>query len=343
MNINHTPIMKKTSFLFFFLFSISYSFAQHGNTAYNAYIENFHQIAIQQQNEHGIPASITLAQGLLESGAGKSMLAVKANNHFGIKCHDWTGAKIYYDDDKKNECFRKYKRVLDSYEDHSAFLKNRSRYASLFELQQTDYKGWAHGLKKAGYATDPTYAYKLISIIEEYELHRFDLIATKDQPKQKATAKKQNTKSKSKTKTKKEREKVITTTESKTEKNQNSIGTVNAFDAHYVMKVNGLKYIRAYQGDTFGSIADEFGVKESNLVAFNEVPANYKLKEGEFVYLQKKKRKAEKGFDTHAVQAGESMYSIAQFYGIRLIDLYDMNNMAYTDRAETGMVLKIRP
>lgn len=325
--------MKKAYILTVFVFSTFISFAQHGNTAYNNYIQNYNQIAIQQQKEHGIPASITLAQGLLESGAGKSQLAVKANNHFGIKCHDWTGAKVYYDDDKKNECFRKYKRVLDSYEDHSAFLKNRPRYAFLFDLKQTDYKEWAHGLKKAGYATDPTYAYKLISIIEEYELHRFDLIASKGQTKQKTK----------KQKAPKERKSTVVANEAQTKNNTNPVGTVNAFDAHYVMKVNGLKYVRAYSGDTYGSIADEFNLKESDLLTYNEMPANYKPKEGEVIFLQKKKRKAEKGFNSHIVQAGESMYSIAQHYGIRLIDLYDMNNMAYTDKVALGRTLKLRP
>ena len=327
--------MKKKQILLIsiFLFSTFTISAQHGNAAYNAYIETYYPLAIQQQKEHGIPASITLAQGLLESAAGKSKLATRGNNHFGIKCHDWTGAKIYYDDDKRNECFRKYKRVLDSYEDHSAFLKNRSRYASLFDLKPTDYKGWAHGLKKAGYATDPTYAYKLISIIDEYELHRFDLLASKDQPRR--------SRKKANKKREKENEKVITTIESKTK--GNSVGTVNAFDAHYVMKINGLKYIRAFQGDTYGSIADEFDIKETKLFAFNETSANHKPKEGEIVYLQKKKKKAEKGYNTHVVQQGESMYSISQLYGIQLIELYNINNMDYTESAEIGKILFLRP
>lgn len=141
---------------------------------YNLYIAHYSQLAMKQQQKYQIPASITLAQGLLESGAGASRLAVQANNHFGIKCHDWTGASISHDDDAKGECFRKYKYVEDSYEDHSLFLAKRSRYAALFDLTLTDYKGWARGLKKCGYATDPAYADKLIRVIETYNLQQYD-------------------------------------------------------------------------------------------------------------------------------------------------------------------------
>ena len=125
--------------------------------------------------EYEIPASITLAQGILESGSGQSDLAEKSNNHFGIKCHsDWKGKKSYYDDDEENECFRKYESAEDSYLDHSLFLKNKPRYSNLFSLNITDYKGWAKGLKKAGYATDPKYPEKLIALIEEYKLWKYD-------------------------------------------------------------------------------------------------------------------------------------------------------------------------
>lgn len=142
------------------------------------YILEFKDIAMREMKLYGIPASITLAQGILESGDGQSKLAKEANNHFGIKCHEgWTGAKVYHDDDKKGECFRKYKHAEESYEDHSKFLKTRSRYASLFELDKTDYEGWAKGLKKAGYATSPTYATALINLIETNNLHQYDLQA----------------------------------------------------------------------------------------------------------------------------------------------------------------------
>jgi flagellum-specific peptidoglycan hydrolase FlgJ len=138
------------------------------------YISVYKNIAISEMKAYGIPASITLAQGILESGSGKGTLAVKANNHFGIKCHDWKGAKIYHDDDKRQECFRKYKNSNKSFRDHSEFLAKRGRYASLFKLDKDDYKGWANGLRRAGYATDKRYPQKLISLIERYKLYKFD-------------------------------------------------------------------------------------------------------------------------------------------------------------------------
>lgn len=144
------------------------------NDDYVRYINQYKDIAIEQMRKYHIPASITLAQALLESGAGKSELARKSNNHFGIKCHSWNGKRTYHDDDEADECFRVYKNVRDSYEDHSIFLATGSRYAFLFKFAQTDYKNWARGLKRAGYATSPTYADKLIEIIERYALHRFD-------------------------------------------------------------------------------------------------------------------------------------------------------------------------
>lgn len=144
------------------------------NKIYREYIETYSVLAQEQMRKYHIPASITLAQGLLESGAGKGRLARLGNNHFGIKCHDWNGKRIYHDDDSRGECFRKYRSVRESYEDHSKFLVNRSRYQALFSLNDRDYKAWAKGLKKAGYATDPNYANKLIKIIEDYELYRYD-------------------------------------------------------------------------------------------------------------------------------------------------------------------------
>ncbi|MGL5937837.1 MAG: glucosaminidase domain-containing protein [Phocaeicola sp.] len=149
--------------------------AQTRNKQYESYIHQYKELAITEMKRYHIPASITLAQGLLESGAGKSKLATRSNNHFGIKCgNDWQGPTVRHTDDAPNECFRSYKHPKSSYEDHSKFLAGRSRYASLFKLKITDYKGWAHGLKKAGYATDPRYAYRLIEIIELYNLHKYD-------------------------------------------------------------------------------------------------------------------------------------------------------------------------
>ncbi len=177
--------MRKICILSCFLFISIFAFGQNKNQ-YLEYIAKYRDIAIKEMKQHGIPASITLAQGLLESGAGQSKLAKRANNHFGIKCHnDWKGRKFRHDDDKRKECFRKYGNAKDSFKDHSLFLK-KSRYAFLFNLQTTDYRGWANGLRKAGYATDPNYPAKLIKIIEDYELHKYDKNIKKKKSKNKA-------------------------------------------------------------------------------------------------------------------------------------------------------------
>lgn len=163
--------MKNFAILLFLCFQY-FSFSQSKT---DTYIEKYSYLAIKEMKEFRIPASITLAQGILESGNGESRLATEGNNHFGIKCHGWEGEEIYADDDEENECFRKYKRVEDSYRDHSLFLSERGRYSFLFDLEVTDYKAWSKGLKKAGYATSPTYAEKLISLIERYNLQKFDV------------------------------------------------------------------------------------------------------------------------------------------------------------------------
>ena len=150
------------------------------NSAYQTYFNQYKDLAIEQMFKYGIPASITLAQGVFESGAGKSELARKGNNHFGIKCHGWQGATTYHDDDAKQECFRAYDNVYDSYEDHSKFLRNNARYRRLFSLSTTDYRGWAKGLKECGYATNPAYARKLTDIIELYKLNQYDRATSYD-------------------------------------------------------------------------------------------------------------------------------------------------------------------
>ena len=172
---------------------------EKGNKSLNKhtlqYVKKYAPLAVLEMHKYNIPASVTLAQGILESGNGRSQLASKSNNHFGIKCHTgWKGAKVYHDDDEKGECFRKYKYVQSSYKDHSEFLSGRRRYASLFKLRKSDYKGWAKGLKKAGYATDKKYPKKLIKIIEEYKLYEFDKFREKDLKKLKKETNKKHTK-----------------------------------------------------------------------------------------------------------------------------------------------------
>lgn len=278
-------------------------FSQTLNPTYQAYIEKFHAIAIKQQKAHGIPASIILAQGLLESGAGRGILATEANNHFGIKCHDWTGKKIYKDDDEKNECFRKYRHAEESYEDHSLFLVNRPRYSSLFLLNPTDYVSWAHGLKAAGYATDPTYAQKLINLIERYSLHQYDiekkgLFATK--------------------------------TDLQTQSERR------------IYKSNYLRIVVATDDDTYASLAEELKISEKRLRKYNEVGTETQLKKGNIVYLSKKKKTAARANHIHVVQPGETLYGISQIYGIQLINLYKMNDIPFTQGAYIGQIIKLR-
>lgn len=298
-------------------------FSQSQSTAYLTYIDNYHQLAIRQQQEYRIPASITLAQGLLESSAGQSDFVKRSNNHFGIKCSDWTGERIYHDDDEKGECFRKYDHVIQSYEDHSLFLKNRKRYAFLFQLESTDYEGWAFGLKKAGYATDPSYAYKLISIIENYNLHRFDF----EKLNEKGNALKEANGG---------------STKGKTQNTQLAMGRVDVQIVHSIYRVNDVKFVIAQPGDNFALIADEFDIPVSRLLAYNDLLSDAGLEEGTRVFIGKKKNKAPVGYDTHRILPGESMYSISQDYGIRVVKLYDLNNMAYDKGAEIGLLLKLR-
>ena len=304
--LNGKPLV----FIFLFFCVIG---TQAQNATYTNYFNQYKDIAIEQMNQYRIPASITLAQGLLESGAGQSKLAKNANNHFGIKCHgDWNGKTEYHDDDKPGECFRKYKNAKESFLDHSLFLTERPRYARLFTLNIRDYKGWARGLKACGYATDPAYAEKLINIIETYELYQYDNV-------QRAKKKSEPTPQKAK------RE------------------TFAHFDMPLrVYKANGLIYVHARRGESFGSIAEELGFKASKLAKYNEVPKDFALEEGNIVYLQKKNIKALKPHYEHKVQGGESMYSIAQKYGIKLSSLYNMNNKPPEYRPQRGDVLRLR-
>jgi LysM repeat protein len=262
---------------------------------------------------YGIPASITLAQGILESGAGLSDLVRRSNNHFGIKCHrGWKGASVYAADDTPNDCFRKYARVEDSYEDHSLFLVNGGRYSALFALEVTDYKGWARGLQQSGYATDRAYANKLIKLIEDYELYRFD-----DKKYRKGVSRRE-----------------------RDERRRQETAEITWTHQPYL--THGLVYVEAVSGDSFTGIAQEFGFKVDDLLRFNEVPEDFPLSEGDIVYFQKKKARADKPYTFHTVQVGESMYSISQKYGLRMRNLYRLNKKSYEYIPEEGDVLKLR-
>lgn len=303
--------MKKTFFVVALLLNAMMATAQmKWNSTYQQYIDQYKDVAIEQMKKHRIPASITLAQGLFESGAGRSELARKGNNHFGIKCHGWKGRTVHHDDDARNECFRAYDNAYESYEDHSRFLVSGKRYQGLFSLKTTDYKGWAHGLKAAGYATNPNYATKLIQIIELYKLYEYDHAKHYDRFLASAT------------------------------KDRVGPGGMN----HPIYKFNNNYYLKARRGDTFMSIAKEVGISERKLASYNELPVSASLSEGDIVYLKKKAKKAPKSYKDrlHYVRAGESMYSISQLYGIRMKNLYKMNNMTPYDNIVIGQGLRLR-
>lgn len=286
----------------------SMAFSQK-NAAYQQYIDQYKELAIDQMHRYRIPASITLAQALLESGAGKSYLAAQANNHFGIKVGmNWSGPYVTRDDDRKGEHFRKYRRVEDSYEDHSKFLL-QNRYKPLFDLNPTDYKAWARGLKACGYATLPTYANRLITIIETYELDEYDEDRHGNRRKKKSVA-----------------------------------PVVAAPVPHLVQVVNGKRCIVVRAGDTWEALAKETKVSRRKLLNFNETDADYPPIPGIYVFLEKKATKADAQYKNywHKVKSGESMYTICQFYGIRLANLYKMNFKDDTYVPVTGDLLKVR-
>jgi len=300
-------------------------FAQRTNQAYWDYIEKYRDMAQDQMHRHKIPASITLAQGLLESGAGRSDLAIRANNHFGIKVGmGWTGPYVVKSDDNPNDKFRKYNSVEESFEDHAQFLM-KPRYASLFQLSPTDYKGWAHGLKQCGYATSPTYAQQLITIIENYGLHQYD-----------STNKKFS----------------HTSTYTPSVSVANTQGIVLSsreqaeqvfFSTHPVYACNKNYYIVVQPGDNLPTLSMMTGVSKRKLRRYNELPKDYVPKAGDILYLQKKRSKADKSMKgiPHLVQGGESMYSIAQRYGIRLESLYKLNSLEPDYMPQPGHMLRL--
>lgn len=274
------------------------------------YIDQWKDEAIKQMHASGIPASITLAQGILESADGNSALAKYANNHFGIKCHGWDGASFIQDDDEKNECFRKYESADASFNDHSEFLTGRSRYSDLFELELTDYEGWAHGLKAAGYATNPQYGYLLIAIIEDNELYQYDQLSTVD------------------------------TWYIPEDDDIELPEELELVVRDIMVHPNDIDYIIASEGDTPYSLARDLDMWVSQIYKYNELSEGDILSPGDVIYLQPKRNKAQE--DYHTVLEGETMYSISQKYGIKLEKLYDKNLMEYGTEPAVGQVLHLR-
>ena len=340
--------------------------SQEKSKAVLDYIEKYKNIAMREMQVYKIPASITLAQGLLESGNGNSELAKKSNNHFGIKCHStWKGKRTYHDDDAKGECFRVYDSPADSYRDHSKFLVSGQRYAFLFELQITDYKGWAKGLKKAGYATLPVYANVLIKLIEDYDLTQYDQMVVKGKFKyeeKKVAPKKEEPQAKKSDSNKNSQTGSTNNSSSKTDSDKNKSdnktekvsGTYTpnkltdakvvgkAFDGRYIRENNGVKFIYAKAGDNIHKLANELEMYEYQLVKYNNLGKRKSLKENEIIYIEPKKNKASRKYKYHTIQKGETLSYVSRLYGVKLKSIYKMNDMNENTILHVGDNIKLR-
>jgi hypothetical protein len=305
--------MKNKIITLIFLFASLFVQAQRTNQAFWSYIDKYKGWAIEQMNQYGIPASITLAQGLLESNAGRSTLATQANNHFGIKVgSSWTGPYVLRDDDARNEKFRKYKSARESYVDHSKFLQGK-RYQGLYKLGKTDYKGWARGLKAAGYATNPNYADALIRTIEMYNLNQFDTGKYRSSAKNTTAA--------------------------------SATTTSEFWQRHTVYKGNKNYFIIVEVGDDMATISKETGISLRKLYKYNDLPLDYAPTAGDIIYMEKKRNCASREFrknPIHIVEANQSLHDIAQLYGIRLESLCKLNKWEEPKAVEVGEILRIR-
>lgn len=302
-------------------------------TVQEVYINTYKRIAVEEMKRSGVPASITLAQGILESGSGTSTLAVKANNHFGIKCHSsWTGGKIYQDDDAKHECFRVYSNAEQSFRDHSDFLKNNKRYASLFDLKTTDYKGWAHGLKSAGYATNPVYATRLITIIEDYNLHQYDSgkIDVADTNVVAAVL------------TTDDRESVRTSETNNSVRYFSSNGFELSMAEFEVGETNKTPYVILKYSTDIKSLTHKLGMATWELAKYNDLPKDAKLAVGTKLYLKPKRNKAEKKYREHLVVEGETMRDLSQRYAVKIKSLYKLNGWEKGVEPVNGSKVKLR-
>lgn len=295
------------------------------------YIDAYKEIAMRKMVEYRIPASITLAQGILESGCGGSILAVQANNHFGIKCHkEWAGEGFLYDDDAKNECFRVYKDAEESFNDHSLFLTTRDRYKPLFELKADDYEAWAHGLKRAGYATNPQYAHLLIKIIDEQQLYLYDRMALQGNFFAEATT----------TGSEQEGNTVAaaSTFIPKQALPEYEVVGKSTYCGREIYKNNGVKFVFAQSGDTYYNIARDFKIYDYQLFSYNEKSKkSASLQVGEIVYLEKKKNKS--AVDFYFVQPEDNMHAISQKLGVSTKTLYKKNRMQQGEEPAVGTML----
>jgi len=320
--------------------TIIFSFA-FSQSKVQDYIQRFKNIAIEEEIRTGIPASIKLAQGIIETSAGESNLVVRSNNHFGIKCKtEWQGGKVYHDDDAKGECFRSYENPEDSYRDHSDFLLTRSHYAFLFQLDPTDYEGWAKGLKKAGYATNPNYANMLIKVIVDNDLQQYTLLALNQKQKKENNlfAIKPEPGSEQTTVAKLDVEEVKTFSPPVVKNHQAAENSpqpmfvqtsVEELKVNYpqgVFKINNMNVVYAPTGTSLLALASRYNISYQKLLDFNDIEQSDILAKDQLLFLEKKQKKGTKDF--HVVQLGETLYDISQREGIRLQNLLLLNKIS---------------
>lgn len=327
--------MKKLLFLIFAAIACINMRAQT-NEAVEAYVTQYKQLAIDEMIRTGVPASITLAQGILESNAGQCSLTQQSNNHFGIKCKDdWNGNVVYHDDDRRGECFRRYNSAEDSYRDHSDFLKNRPNYAPLFDIDVTDYKDWAYGLKKAGYATNPAYATSLITTIEKYDLEQYTDVALQ-QSNQMSVAS-SNVQS----------QQNIEFSNASYVQNKDAIQSVSHYNAdvlkyrkNTVFRINERNVLYADEGASLFAIASQYDIPYKKLLDYNDLDNVDILQQPTLIYLEKKQRNGAKEY--HIVSANENMYDIAQEEGIQLASLLTYNNLQKNNQPKPGDKILLR-
>ena len=311
------------------------------------YIETYKDIAMKEMKEHKIPASITLAQGIIESGAGNSALAREAKNHFGIKCHKgWTGKTYTMDDDEKDECFRKYKNAEDSYRDHSEFLTGRPRYADLFKLDIMDYEGWAKGLKAAGYATSPTYATALINRIKTNKLYLYDQLAM-GKITEKELKRRMSDDKEAPAPTKPADVAVVPPTElelafTPTDRTLYELVDMTA-DKRFIYENNHVRFVYAKEGETPESISKEFGIRQKKLCKYNLIsrPDEMVFHQGDIIYLEQLRKRNWKA-KRHVVEEGETLRDIALRYAVRPEKLVKRNKLDAAAPLKPGQKIKLR-
>ena len=305
------------SFCVFFLFHLN---AQQKREIL-VYIQKYKDISISEMKRTGIPASITMAQGILESGFGKSALTLRSNNHFGIKCHSsWVGKRTYHDDDRQGECFRVYDQAEDSYKNHSDFLVKNNRYKFLFRLSKDDYASWAYGLQEAGYATSKTYASRLINLIERYDLDKMDRGVWKEG----------------------HSDLFVSEDELLAGNNTATRGSNAAVRKKHRVMVhpNRVKFVYAKSGDTFAVLSKKYDISIEKLVEYNDFDYSKPIKKGAIVFLQQKRIRGHR--ELYVARSGDTMHEISQRFAIQMSYLYKRNEMKPGDRLKEGMVLNLR-